>query len=243
MQCPRSSGERKEGSYIGSSDGDKASKKGKLPRVVLEETLLDTKVVTKVRPGPKSWKKEKTAFGNIKPNASSPPPPEGTDATTEDKEKQGSFSRPSSPMETATDIANLSDFSADSAASMRTTASGATKRTKKTIADKPKRTRSEEGHQDCSSSSGGEESDPGIRRKKKQGRPVTTGEGVEIRARKVAKKELQNLEKERQNIERILEGGYDPFEYKGRRHAERVKRIEEGIQDLPSSIPEILWPK
>lgn len=136
MQCSQASGERKSESYAILGDGD-PSKKGKLkmlPRVVLEETLLDTKVVTKTRPGPKSWKKETAAFSNVKPNASSPLPPAGTDAMTEEEEKQGYSTRLSSPMETATDIAdiaNLSDFSADSAASMRTTASGATKRTKR----------------------------------------------------------------------------------------------------------------
>lgn len=237
MQCSRVSRERKSESCASSGDGD-PSKKGKLkmlPRVVLEETLLDTKVVTKTRPGPKSWKKETTAYGNVKPNVSSPPPPAETDATTEEEEKQGYSTRPSSPMETATDIANLSDFSADSAASMRTTASGATKRTKRITTGQSKKTRSRNEHQDRSfSSSEEEESSLANSRKKKQGRPVTTGEGVEIRARKAARKELQNLEKEKQDIEKILKGGYDPSEFKGERKSKRMEDLEEEMQNLPS---------
>lgn len=139
--------------------------------------FLDTKVVMKTRPCPKSRKKEPTAFGNIKPNASSPPPPMGVDVTTEDEEKQGSSTRPSSTMETAVDIANLDDFSVDSAASIKTSASGAFKRTKKTISSRSKRMRNKEEQQDYSSSS--EEEESGLQdRKRKQGRPVTTGEGV-----------------------------------------------------------------
>lgn len=236
MQYSRASGERRRESGTGSGDGDPSVKEKRRmqPRVVLEEMLLDTKLVMKTRPGPQSRKKEMAAFGNIKPNASSPPPPPGMDATTEEEEKRGSSTRPSSPMETATDIANLSDFSVDSAASIRTAASGASKRTKKLVTSKPKRVRSKEEYQDRSSSSEEEENSLMTRKKKGRGRPVTTGEGVEILARQAAKKELQNLEKEKQNIEKILEGGFDPSEYRGGRQSKRMEDMEEEMQNLPS---------
>lgn len=95
--------------------------------------------------------------------------------------------------------------------------------------------RSREEHQDrFSFSSEEEESSLVNSRKKKQGRPVTTGEGVEIRARKAARKELQNLEKEKQDIEKILKGGYDPSEFKGERKSKRMEDLEEEMQNLPS---------
>lgn len=57
---------------------------------------------------------------------------------------------------------------------------------------------------------------------------------MEIRARVAAKKELQSLEREKENIERILEGSYDPSEYRGGRHSKRAEDMGEEIQNLPS---------
>lgn len=117
----------------------------------MKEILLDTKVITKTRPGPKSRKKERKTFGNIKPNASSPPPPEGMDVTTEDEERQGSITRPT--IGAVTDVANLADFSdddsADSAALARTLASGATKKAKKALSSTSKKARNKEERQNA----------------------------------------------------------------------------------------------
>lgn len=208
----------------------------KLPRVVLEEVLLDTRVVTRTRPGPKT-RKEKKMFGNVRPNASSPPPSGGMDFTT-DEDKQGPNTRPSS-IAGATDVANLADFSenesGDSAASVRTAASGATKRAKKALPNMSKKAKNKGGQNRIASSE--EEVESTILKpigKRKPGRPVTTGKGVEIRARVEAKKELQHLEKEKRNIEKILEGAFDPTEYRGGRHSKRAEDMEEKLQYLPS---------
>lgn len=239
MQDPEMSRERKEDPYEScpGSSNTAEKKMEKLPRVVLEEILLDTRVIKKTRPGPKS-QKERKMFGNVKPNASSPPPPEGMDCTT-DEERQGSNTRPSSTIGATTDVANLSDFSGeesnDSAASVRTSASGAMKRGKKALPSSTKKARGKVRRDRLTSSEDEEEENNAAQtEKRKQGRPVTTGKGVEIRARVAAKKELQNLEKEKKNIEKILEGSYDPTEYRGGRHSKRAQDMGEEIQNLPS---------
>lgn len=124
-------------------------------------------------------------------------------------------------------------YSADSATSVRTTASSAAKRTRKALFNKSKKVRKNEKRQGGSASSEEEENSPTEREKRKPGRPITTGEGVEILARKKAKKELQALKKEKENVEQILHGGYDPSNYKGGHRAEKMEKMEE-MQNLPS---------
>lgn len=243
-QYPGTSGERREDPYescTGSGDGD-SSKKEKLkmlPRVVVEETLLDTKVVVRKTPaGPRSWKEQKaiSTFANVKANATSPPPTIGREVTTEEEERQGSHTRPSSLMGSATDIANLDDLSsnAESEASMRTTASGAQKRKKTMKDDNPKKTRNKGERQDHSPSTEEEDNRLETKEKRKRGRPATTGEGIEIRKRREIEKEIRELQEEKRKLEKILEWGYDPSEYKGGRQSKRSEEMEEEIKNLPS---------
>lgn len=45
---------------------------------------------------------------------------------------------------------------------------------------------------------------------------------------------MQDLEKEKENIEKILKWGYDPSEYKGGRRSKKAEEMGEEIQNLPS---------
>lgn len=254
--CSQIPGEGKAVNVADSSD--EGSSKGKAlnmqPRVILEETLLDTRVTVKARSALKPRKKEKeketAMFRSVKPNAYSPPPSavermkmdvdmeEEEDRQEEDKQDSGTRDY-SSAMESARDIGNLEDFSNytenDSVASVRTTVSGASKRTKRIASRKAKKTRSrnDQQYRSCSSSAG-EEYDSSFKEKRKRGRTITTGEGVEIRARRAARQELEDLKKEKQNLDRILHGGYDPSEYRGGQQSQRAEVVREEIQNLPS---------
>lgn len=187
--------------------------------------------MVKTRSGPKSWKAEKAKFGSIKPNASSPPPMATvSDAMTEEQESNAKIS---SEMETATDVANMSDFSVESTASMRTTASGATKRAKRTASSESKKRRKRQKNRGFSTSDEEEEEeiDAPV---EKRGRKITTGEGVDIRAHRAARKDLRKLHKEKQELETILKGGYDAAEFKGERRAKKEEEMEEEMRNLPS---------
>jgi len=248
LELPESEGKPYE-SCAGSGDGvsSRKEKTKMLPRVVLDETLMDTKmVVKKTRAGPKSSKKETNTFGNVKPNATSPPPTVGMEVTTEEEDKQESFSRPPSTMGASdaanADVANMDDvcsdgYSADSAVSTvshKSTASGTAKRSKTTHTKTPKKVRKSEESQGGAASSDEEKNNPTEQEVRKRGRPVTTGEGIEIIARKTVAKKLKALNQEVENVEKILQGGYDPSDYRGGRWAAKREKMEEEMQNLPS---------
>lgn len=218
-----------EASNPGPSGQQERDNSGAKPRIVSKEVLLNSKVAIKTRAGPKSSK-----FGNIKPTASSPPPLEALGSMTEESISacQETGMQKSYEMETATDVANLSDLSDVSVASVRTTASGATKRKKRTISSKSKRRRDRERNRTGSSTEMEEDEDDNPL-KERRGRKITTGKGVEVRARRTARNELKSLQQQKLDMEIVLKGGYDPSDYRGENRAKRQGELEEELQNLP----------
>lgn len=190
--------------------------------------------MVKTRPDPKSSKVDMTTFNSVKPHAFSPPPmldaTTGSDAVTEEQE---SNTRMSPEMEMTTDVANMSDFSVESASSLQTAASGGTKRSRSSVSNESKRRRSRQRRHILSTSDEDEveEIESPV---EKRGRKITTGEGVEIRARRAAKRELKKLHKEKQEMEIILKGGYDAADFRGERRAKKEEEMEEEMRNFPS---------
>ncbi|KAL0098363.1 hypothetical protein PUN28_020328 [Cardiocondyla obscurior] len=65
-----------------------------------------------------------------------------------------------------------------------------------------------------------------------QGRPVVTGEGIEIQAIR-AKKVLQKLNEEIRTAKEILESAYDPADFKSKKRTAMAQRLEEEMANLP----------
>ncbi|XP_070526972.1 nucleolar and coiled-body phosphoprotein 1-like [Cardiocondyla obscurior] len=216
----------------------------KLPRIV------DMKVVKKARAnklGPKSKARakvnrktnqpsdEEVLFSAVRPNAGSPPPATAlteTGATTATEEDDKRLSRPMEADDIEenadTDVINIESSDA-SDASIRTTASGAAKRTRRRnnrdIKTKTRRM--------ASNSSSSEDNPFEEDQREKRGRPVVTGKGVRILAIQEKTKELQSLKDEIRTMREIAEGGYDPSDFKGKRRTQMAEKIEQESTGLP----------
>ncbi|XP_011869268.1 PREDICTED: uncharacterized protein LOC105562800, partial [Vollenhovia emeryi] len=83
--------------------------------------------------------------------------------------------------------------------------------------------------------SSSEEEENLLREKKDgRGRPVTTGKGVEMAARKMANKALNKMKGEMRDMEVIMQGDYDPLQYEGAERKKRMRELEEQIPQLPT---------
>ncbi|XP_070529920.1 uncharacterized protein [Cardiocondyla obscurior] len=197
----------------------------KKSRIISVETVPPGKYVC----GPKSVK-EKGKYLPIKANAKSPPPRKRSFT----EEELVSVSRGNSSDADTASIAGDSDLTD---ASVRTAASGASKRSKRSCATPKKKGKVANKSPRIEISSDDENLFDVMRSKavpmKKRGRPVTTGEGVGISAREAATKTLNFLKEEIKTHQEILENAYDPAEFKGKRKSVLANRIEEETQNLP----------
>ncbi|XP_070530005.1 uncharacterized protein [Cardiocondyla obscurior] len=222
----------------------------KLPR------LIGMEVVKKARRkvGPKSRTRPSAAtkknqpststgvFGTIRPSAGSPPPTALTETcpttATEDDARsapqQSSVEDASMDENRDTDVINL-DSSDATDVSIRTTASGASKRSRRRNREVDAKARRVTARTDRSLSSSEENffEDMLEGKKKKRGRPIVTGKGVEILAIKEKTKELESIKDEIRLMKQIAEGGYDPSDYKGKRRSQMAERIEQESAGLP----------
>ncbi|KAL0114873.1 hypothetical protein PUN28_011907 [Cardiocondyla obscurior] len=200
---------------------------------------------TKPKAGPKSKTKQpadkSVPLVYIRPVAGSPPPQnvaakgEGTAITTptatEDDELR--FSRWSSDVNM--DDINDPEEIVSSDASIRTTASGAAKRTRKNYDRQLKASKKTMWEDDLSTS----EDDVASKYlldetpQAKRGRPITTGKGVAILAIQEKSRELESLRKKIEVMKKIAEGGYDPAEFKGKKRSVMAEKLEKESADMP----------
>ncbi|KAL0098415.1 hypothetical protein PUN28_020371 [Cardiocondyla obscurior] len=203
-------------------------KERQLPRIISNELVKPKSR----RPGPKCAKAKKKAnnFAYIRPSAGSPPPLEGQATSLAE-----SVSRPGSPVSISGSVCDteildsLEEESGDSEVSIRTTASGSAKRYRRPCTPTSKYGRREADPIDLSS--GVEEEDFSSIRKR--GRPVVTGEGIEIQAIRAKKKVLQKLNEEIRTAKEILESAYDPADFKSKKRTAMAQRLEEEMANLP----------
>ncbi|XP_070530002.1 uncharacterized protein [Cardiocondyla obscurior] len=201
----------------------KEEKKDYQPPKIISDVLVKS---GSRRPGPKSRKTEN--FSAIRSCAGSPPPPEtSTLGVGESNSRPGSpLSRTESPCDTV--VLDSLEESASSDMSIRTTASGSAKRYRRPQTPICKMRRRET---DATEPSDAEEFNTPLR--KKRGRPIVTGDGVEVRAIKAKKLELQRLEEEIRTAQEILNSAYDPADFRSKKRTVMAQRLEEEMSHLP----------
>ncbi|KAL0098937.1 hypothetical protein PUN28_020880 [Cardiocondyla obscurior] len=201
----------------------KEEKKEYQPPKIISDVLVKS---GSRRPGPKSRKTEN--FCAIRSCAGSPPPPEtSTLGVGESNSRPGSpLSRTESPCDTV--VLDSLEESASSDMSIRTTASGSAKRYRRPQTPICKMRRCET---DATEPSDAEEFNTPLR--KKRGRPIVTGDGVEVRAIKAKKLELQRLEEEIRTAQEILNSAYDPADFRSKKRTVMAQRLEEEMSHLP----------
>ncbi|XP_070529992.1 uncharacterized protein [Cardiocondyla obscurior] len=114
-------------------------------------------------------------------------------------------------------------------ASVRTTASGAFKRTRKRKDDDTIKKTRRTADRSSSSSERSFFGNDG----KKRGRPLVTGKGAQILNIRAKNQELQSLKDEIKTMREIAEGGYDPSDFKGKRRTVMAERLEQEAIGLP----------
>ncbi|XP_011858703.1 PREDICTED: serine/arginine repetitive matrix protein 1-like [Vollenhovia emeryi] len=82
--------------------------------------------------------------------------------------------------------------------------------------------------------SSGEEEDPLHTKKDARGRKATTGRGVQIKARKEVAQALKKSREDLRNVERALQGEYDPRKYEGAERRRKIRELEEQVPQLPT---------
>ncbi|XP_011865106.1 PREDICTED: uncharacterized protein LOC105560530, partial [Vollenhovia emeryi] len=83
-------------------------------------------------------------------------------------------------------------------------------------------------------SSSGEEEDLLPEKKDARGRPVTTGKGVGMKARKKVAQDLKRSREDLRNIEGIIQGDYEPQRYEGAERRRKIRELEEQVPQLPT---------
>ncbi|KAL0098443.1 hypothetical protein PUN28_020399 [Cardiocondyla obscurior] len=216
----------------------------KLPR------LVDMQVVKRANNKKKTGPKCKTSagqtsrtrkkmdlsapFSNVRPHEFSPPPAEtGLTTATEDETRLTSrqvSANSADPQEEDADTDIICVNSSDASdASVRTTASGAFKRTRKRKDDDTIKKTRRTADRSSSSSERSFFGNDG----KKRGRPLVTGKGAQILNIRAKNQELQSLKDEIKTMREIAEGGYDPSDFKGKRRTVMAERLEQEAIGLP----------
>ncbi|KAL0128589.1 hypothetical protein PUN28_003744 [Cardiocondyla obscurior] len=210
--------------------------------------VISDKVVTSdlYRLGPKCIKNKESRFTGIKSHAGLPSPTVCESTTNEEDYTDGS-SRPSTPgnmfsisRRDTPIILNDKNFtnvlSADSYTSIRTTASGTTKRSKTSHKREHKLRRMQPTDVDSSS-----KIDMQNLPKKKRGRPkkrksrlIITSKRVNIHAIKTAKNELERLREDIKTAREIARSNYDLLEFESKKGFVMAKKLEEKMANLPS---------
>ncbi|XP_011859276.1 PREDICTED: uncharacterized protein LOC105556772 [Vollenhovia emeryi] len=158
-------------------------------------------------------------YVNLRSSALSPPPAGGTVRDVIADWAEGSSSAATIGVGSEVESASMSAQDSGASGKSHRSASGATKRGK------------------SSSRSSKRRKVVAVRNRppaRGLGRPVVTGEGVELAARREARRELEDLKRQIREYKAILEGNYNPREYPAARK-KREEELREMVPNLPSS--------